>query len=752
MRLLQRSDTGELSLTRAFDSEEAIPLYAILSHTWLEDAQEPTFEDLTNGTGKEKLGYKKIQFCEEQANRDGLQYFWADTCCINKSNFSELSQAINSMFRWYRNATRCYVYLSDVSAYCINDNLHAQWDLDLDRSRWFTRGWTLQELLAPCSVEFFSCERIRIGDRNSLTKQIQRITGVPASALNGARLSEFSIDERFLWMERRQTKLAVDKVYSLLGILDVNIPLYYDEDAGKASERVREVIEKRKRCIQDLCLTDPRDDKKRIEDTQGGLLRDSYYWILNNSDFQQWRDNYQNSLLWIKGDPGKGKTMLLCGIIDELKKSISKTDLLSYFFCQATHSQLNSATAVLRGLLLMLVYQQPSLVSHIQKKHDIIGKALFEDINAWVAISEIFTGILQDQSLESAYIVIDALDECVTDRPKLLNFIAQISSASSRIKWIVSSRNWSDIEEPLARARDKVGLSLELNAESVSAAVHSYIRHKVLQLAKDKKYSDQTKCAVLDYLHTNANDTFLWVALVCQNLVKMTRFNIVTKIKAFPPGLNPLYERMIQRINGLDDADICRRILAIVAVVYQPITLQEITSLVDELYDMSKDLELVEEIISLCGSLLTIQNRTIYFVHQSAKDFLLKEVSHGIFPSGIREVHYTVFSKSLIAMSNTLRRDMYSISATGYPIDRVQPPNPDPLVALYYSCIYWIDHLYDSELSHSAHAIASVQTFLEKKYLYWLEALSLCKSISKGVVSIAKLQVLLQVIYKMVKL
>jgi Heterokaryon incompatibility protein (HET) len=113
MRLLQRSKTGEFGLTEV--SDDLTPPYAILSHTWGLDTEEVTFEDITNGTGDDKPGYEKIRFCGEQARQDGLQYFWADTCCINKANYAELQYAINSMFRWYRNATQCYVYLSDVS-------------------------------------------------------------------------------------------------------------------------------------------------------------------------------------------------------------------------------------------------------------------------------------------------------------------------------------------------------------------------------------------------------------------------------------------------------------------------------------------------------------------------------------------------------------------------------------------------------------------------------------------------------------
>ena len=201
--------------------------------------------------------------------------------------------------------------------------------------------------------------------------------------------------------------------------------------------------------------------------------------------------------------------MLLCGIVNELKKLMVKTDLLSYFFCQATDSRINNATAVLRGLLYLFVDQQLSLISHVRNKHDYVGKALFEDANAWVVLSEIVTSILQDPHLRNTYLIVDALDECVADLPKLLDFIVQKSSISSRVKWIVSSRNRPDIEERLETAGHKVRLCLELNAESVSTAVGIYMQHKVLQLAQRKNYHDKTRDAVLRHLTLYANDTFL---------------------------------------------------------------------------------------------------------------------------------------------------------------------------------------------------------------------------------------------------
>jgi hypothetical protein len=244
MHLLEIKSPGEFSLTK--DLFDNIPQYAILSHTWGEEDQEATFNDFRTGVGKSKAGYRKIQFCAEQAARDGLQYFWVDTCCIDKSNNTELSEAINSMFRWYHNAAKCYVYLSDVLTNdCNQNNLSFQsWEPAFRNSRWFTRGWTLQELIAPPSVEFFCSKGKRLGDKKSLEQQIHEITGITAKAFQGTPLSEFNITERMSWAENRGTKREEDKAYSLMGIFDIHMALIYGEGMKSAFRRLREEINK----------------------------------------------------------------------------------------------------------------------------------------------------------------------------------------------------------------------------------------------------------------------------------------------------------------------------------------------------------------------------------------------------------------------------------------------------------------------------------------------------------------------------
>jgi hypothetical protein len=272
MRLLHFDSSGKLASTNFIG--RVIPPYAILSHTWGDD--EFLFEDLVNGTGKSKAGYEKILFCNRQAARDHLQYFWIDTCCIDKWNLRELSNAINSMFSWYRRAAKCYVFLSDVSmpkrqstwkrardsilrwfrkarksrgadvptSTEMLDAHENTWETSFRNSRWFTRGWTLQELLAPASVEFFSLENQRIGDKESLEQQIHEITGIPVEALRGDSLEDFSVKERQAWMAGRQTMEEEDMAYSLIGIIGVSMEFRYGEGKERALSRLEESIEK----------------------------------------------------------------------------------------------------------------------------------------------------------------------------------------------------------------------------------------------------------------------------------------------------------------------------------------------------------------------------------------------------------------------------------------------------------------------------------------------------------------------------
>ena len=239
MRLLAVSDDGHFIQERF--AKDSIPPYAILSHRWsTHEDDEITFKEIAEGLhDKKKSGYKKLQFCSTQAKADGLHYFWVDTCCIDQSDQNELSVAIYSMFRWYQKAVKCYVYLADVYIGDRDDqSISAAKESALSRSEWFSRGWTLQELLAPEIVEFYTRDGVQLGDKSSLEEQIAKITEIPRIVLRGRPLSDFTPEEIFSWVERRHTKKAEDKAYCLLGVFNVSMLLDYGEGEKLAFSRL----------------------------------------------------------------------------------------------------------------------------------------------------------------------------------------------------------------------------------------------------------------------------------------------------------------------------------------------------------------------------------------------------------------------------------------------------------------------------------------------------------------------------------
>ncbi|KAK3323172.1 heterokaryon incompatibility protein-domain-containing protein [Cercophora scortea] len=219
----------------------AVPKYAILSHTW-GDA-EASFQQWTSRLTRlrkmNRPGFSKVFAACRQAKVDGLRYAWVDTVCIDKSSSAELSEAINSMYAWYAQAKVCYVHLSDVTDHPV-DNIDT---LDMLRhSRWFSRGWTLQEMLAPANLVFYSLEWTLLGTKNALAVLISRVTGIDEVCIHKKkRLDEYSIAQRMAWAANRQTTRPEDMAYCLLGIFNISMPLLYGE-GDKAFRRLQEEI------------------------------------------------------------------------------------------------------------------------------------------------------------------------------------------------------------------------------------------------------------------------------------------------------------------------------------------------------------------------------------------------------------------------------------------------------------------------------------------------------------------------------
>ncbi|RTE68256.1 hypothetical protein BHE90_017367, partial [Fusarium euwallaceae] len=233
-----------------------VPRYAILSHTWEEE--EVTFQDMEQGRAKDKKGYTKIKNCCSVARDKGYNYVWIDTCCIDKTSSAELTEAINSMYRYYRECEACYSFLSDISSAS-----------NFSQSRWFTRGWTLQELIAPMHMIFFNKEWQQLGTKASLGDKISERTDVPQAILLGTEsFDSASVAQRMSWAAGRKTTRVEDRAYSLMGIFDINMPLLYGE-GHKAFIRLQEEI---LRVSDDHSIFAWRHTDTR---SGGGLLADS---------------------------------------------------------------------------------------------------------------------------------------------------------------------------------------------------------------------------------------------------------------------------------------------------------------------------------------------------------------------------------------------------------------------------------------------------------------------------------------------
>ncbi|OAL54749.1 HET-domain-containing protein [Pyrenochaeta sp. DS3sAY3a] len=218
-----------------FLSNDAVD-YVILSHTWEEE--EVTLQDIQSGAAISKKGYAKITSCCQKAARDGFTYCWIDTCCIDKTSSAELSEAINSMYQWYQQARICYAYLADFHGTSRDVQLNHP---SFAEAKWFTRGWTLQELIAPSVVEFFNAEWEEIGTRLSLQTELSAITGINRPVLSGEDSSNYTVNVRMSWAAHRKTSRLEDGAYCLMGLFGVNMPLLYGEGL-RAFRRLQEEI------------------------------------------------------------------------------------------------------------------------------------------------------------------------------------------------------------------------------------------------------------------------------------------------------------------------------------------------------------------------------------------------------------------------------------------------------------------------------------------------------------------------------
>ena len=500
---------------------------------------------------------------------------------------------------------------------------------------------------------------------------------------------------------------------------------------------------KNSQCLADLRVINPQDHIKTIEDERegsSGLLAEAYKWILDDERyraFTSWDPDLSPCrLLWVKGDTGTGKTMLMIGIVRALaKQPAAFAPSLSYFFCQGTDASLAKDTAILRSLMWMLLIQQPDLISHLQPDYEISKSALFEDKMARSALSRIFKAMLE--VARPAYFVVDALDECDQGLSYVLELISESISLSDKVKWLVCSRPNDHVQGLKARSNATV---VELDEETLRAPVQTYIDHKLHSLRGRPGYSDQVLEDVSREVGKRAENTFLWVWHVFRELGSEDGWNALDVINDIPSGLSELYEHMrhkMQSTTGRNFSD-CKKVLVVTALAYRPLYLSELAVLAG-----LREGVMVSRIVDECGPFLRTKNTTVYLVHQSAKEYLGQDISKGseswLRPEGPAEGHADICKCSIENMKG-LKNDIYELRQLGAASAEAKPPIHDPLARMGYSCVFWLKHLLEAFNGETGLVPDDeVYTFFKTHFLHWLESLSLLGKLSDGIVSMKEL-------------
>jgi hypothetical protein len=763
MRLLYYTSNEELSWTEDLIGDDTIPPYAILSHTWV-DSQEVTFHDMLEKNGKSKTGYSKIQFCAQQAKRDGLNYFWVDTCCIDKANHSELSEAIISMFRWYKNAKRCYVYLSDVAGNVCegNGDPHHRLELAIKESRWFTRGWTLQELLAPGSVEFFSKDGQRLGDKQSLVQTLHGITGIAVPALEGTSMDSFTVDERMSWAEGRNTRRGEDAAYSLLGIFDIQMPLMYGEGRQNAIDRLRKEINEH--YTVNLSIAEGASYNSHNEEHNARCLPNTRTELL--AQITQWANNEGGKpIFWLCGMAGTGKSTIARTIAESLA---SRGQLGASFFFKRGEGERGKSSRFFTTIATDLVKHEPGMLPGIRKaleKDSAISQRALKDQFEKLILQPLL-GMKQIRSRPLArVVVIDALDECEqeADILAILQLLARTKDIRPvPLQIVVTSRPELHIrlgfkEMPNGTYQDLV--LHEVPRSTIEHDIRLFLEHELSLIQKERRLSaDWPSSHQIIALVELAVPLFIYAATVCRfvgtkgrNPTKYLDKVLEYKKSTFSQldrTYLPVLEHLLNEQKDDEEEWLIdfREVVGSIAVLESPLSTTSLACLLQlSREEVRCQLDSLHAVLSVPNN----EDTPVRLLHLSFREFLVDPQKREKSPFWVddKRTHQKLASRCLELLSGSrgLCRDICRLSGAGVLRGEIDEQTVDGSLSsdLQYACRYWVDHL-----KQGGQGIAdgdATHLFLQKHFLHWLEAMSLIRESSRCIELLSSLQALASV-------
>ncbi|PWY75304.1 WD40 repeat-like protein [Aspergillus sclerotioniger CBS 115572] len=437
-------------------------------------------------------------------------------------------------------------------------------------------------------------------------------------------------------------------------------------------------------------------------------IDDLYAWTFRTDAFRRfsrWEEQDAPRRLWISGQAGTGKTMLLIGAIKQIQTScLLKTasgdpPVLIYFFCQSSDDKLNNGAA-------------PGLLQHLQKKFSSSGDKFIYDRHSIFTWQDILIDMLSD--CDRVIVVIDAIDECdEVSRRYLRNFLDGILHMDnlSHVKWLISSRPMHELPASMPSKASERPRLLTLDDRILSPLINAYISRKMSDI-QERATNKEHVVEIKDQLCERASNTFIWASLVIRKLEESPEFKWKRILAQIPDHLYQLYGFLLE---GIEDQE-CKDVLAVAMLARRPLTLLEI----EHLAGLETGMNAGKDSVILCKSFLTLRSDTVYLIHQSAQDWLIQH-HYRLRNISLQGFHTSILQRSLEGLDEVLRENIYMLPHYGLLTQEVKPPTDNPLSSIRYSCQSWVYHLKESNITLPR----DILDFLRAHFIHWLEAMAL---------------------------
>jgi hypothetical protein len=464
-----------------------------------------TYQDVQDSTRTDSAGYLKIKALTDYVVRHfpSIKWFWIDTCCINKQDRDELQRSLISMFDWYREAEVCLAWLQDVESEAFAQSV------------WWTRGWTLQELLAPRTVIFLSQTWQLIGNKGvadsehkyvaeagpNLEQVIADRTGIPSRVLHDFEQSrDLSIEERLSWMDGRTTTVEEDMTYALFGILDVFMPALYGERDSRAKRRLRAAVQqasdRTKMLLSWMSAPNPYEDHEAArlqrEDGTGA-------WLLRHPAYLAWKLGLSNKVLWTRGKPGCGKSVLCSLAIENIAEYCRALPNAAHaiFYCSFRDESKRTYKGLLSSLLEQIAWKSPG-PSLLDEAYNRPGERSLDSREK----EDILLQCLK--SFDVVFLQIDGLDECRSDghdRLSVIQRIRELISKAPNLQVMVTSRDKPEISHHM---RELGAASIDIEDNAVDHDIQQYVSNQIAAHWKLNRLDRPTKSLIENTLANNA--------------------------------------------------------------------------------------------------------------------------------------------------------------------------------------------------------------------------------------------------------